>query len=186
MVCRKCKKENLVDNVSCCHCGAKLQKTKNIKAFILVLGGILLVALIFATIILLFVNSGKIKVPAKLNEKTVEALSLYEQEALDTFVNELANSYNQRDETATQEINGTIVIPSERYLNRTEEFNDAFSTIKLLAKSNSNLSVASNGGFVIVMSASLGTTDPYKDSSPEEVDNYIKEQINEIIETYYR
>lgn len=117
------------------------------------------------------VNSSKgISAPKSLNVKMQTTLSESEQDALMTFITELVTAYNTGDND----------IP----LNTTDAFSSAFSEIKTMAQQNDALSDASTKGFLIVMSATMGTVSPGESSTPEELREYIKEQISAIIEIY--
>ena len=74
---------------------------------------------------------------------------------------------------------------NENYLKITDELEDAFSEIKSLAKSADELSDVSQKGFLIMMTALTGMVSPGEDSTPEEVREYLKEKITEIIDIYY-
>lgn len=116
-------------------------------------------------------TSNSIKEPKKLDSSIESALSEKEQSALQTFVVELIESYNNGD--------------NENYLKITDELEDAFSEIKSLAKSADELSDVSQKGFLIMMTALTGMVSPGEDSTPEEVREYLKEKITEIIDIYY-
>ena len=111
-----------------------------------------------------------ISAPKALNSKMQAALSQTEQDALTTFISELVTAYNTGD--------------NDTPLNRTDAFSSAFSQIKTMAQNNDTLSDASTKGFLIVMSATMGTISPGESSTPEELREYIKEQICAIIEIY--
>lgn len=111
-----------------------------------------------------------ISAPKALNSKMQAALSQTERDALMTFISELVTAYNTGDDDTP--------------LNTTDAFSSAFSEIKTMAQQNDALSDASTKGFLIVMSATMGTVSPGESSTPEELREYLKEQINAIIEIY--
>lgn len=177
MICHKCKTENPLGSAFCNHCGAKLnpeviaKKRVTKTPFIYIAIGFLVILI---GILSLF-GSSDIKVPKKFNEATLASLDGTSQEVLDTFINELAEAYNTGNYKKTG-----------HHLNISENLESSFSLIKSLAQSNSTLSKASNCGFIVFMADTMGTVSPGSQSTPKEVNQYIREIIINLIEIYYK
>ncbi len=182
MKCLKCNQENPSEALFCYHCGEKLDKVqkKNKKIWIIPITIVLVLTILTTTLV--FYNMGNIRVPKKFNDKTLANLNSYEQQALDTFINELVDSYNQREKKPTDGY-----LEKTNFFNETEGFDVAFSTIKQLAQSNDYLDEAAQGGFLIWASLFYGapTVDDIGESTSEELEKSIEERIRAIIEIYY-
>ena len=140
---------------------------KSVSLFVIIT---LLVSLLFSATGCQTTSKGGISTPKNLNAKMQTTLSEAEQDALMNFITELVAAYNTGD--------------NDTPLNTTEAFSSAFSNIKTMAQKNDALSDASTKGFLIVMSATMGTVSPGESSTPEELREYIKGQICAIIEIY--